>query len=733
MFPSLNSIKKPKKSFNLLHLETQEQYFLSLKVALIPSAKSDEIRGKLHLCSRSLVFEPKSSQLPLMKMKYSNGLFMKVLKNFEPKSLSLLLSIRWGYQLLQEDIDQLDLASILNQQKGEQKSNELLEKLYNKQRKNMIQLASNCFFIKVDKLFIVNRNPISPYITEICDDNIVFTISKSNSKQILIRFLKLYQGINQAEDEFTFINQTIQQTLNDSLLEHKSNLGSEGHKIEFVHKVKLIKPEGVIFGLFSIQKEEILQFIPLINSPKGKIMQFMFTDIKYFLKYRYMFKNNGIEFWMYNKKRSYLFVFDDSNTQESVFKYFQKKASKHCLSALTKEKISQEWINGNMSNFDYLMALNTLANRSFNDLSAYPVFPWIIAEYNEKEFNINQPTFFRDLSKPMGALNKHRLQKYKAFYKDQLKDKQQDPKPYLYPTHYSSPGTVVYYMIRKIPEFVIKLQNGVFGPTDRIFRGIDSTWFTTLNLHADSKELIPEFYGLDSDFLINCDKLELGITQDGEVIDDAVIPAWAENAVDFLAKMRIALESPYVQVNLPQWIDLIFGSKSSGNEALLNDNLFYPYTYAENVNWDKCKTDIERQALEIQVTEFGQVPLQLFQTAHPQRKLKIQGNLKQLEDEKKELKQLNQTLQNQIQKLTQQIQQTQDKEVVTQLQTQLAALQWENEKLKFNLETFKQEVMANKEIIQTFNSQFDQEEFDKNGFDFLNDDSLLDSSKKANQ
>lgn len=37
----------------------------------------------------------------------------------------------------------------------------------------------------------------------------------------------------------------------------------------------------------------------------------MFTDIKYFIKYRYMFKNIGIEFWMYNKKRSYLFVFED--------------------------------------------------------------------------------------------------------------------------------------------------------------------------------------------------------------------------------------------------------------------------------------------------------------------------------------------------------------------------------------------------------------------------------------
>lgn len=38
-----------------------------------------------------------------------------------------------------------------------------------------------------------------------------------------------------------------------------------------------------------------------------------------------------------------------------------------------------------------------------------------------------------------------------------LKEKNPTTKPYLYPTHYSSPGSVVYYMIRKIPEFVIKL------------------------------------------------------------------------------------------------------------------------------------------------------------------------------------------------------------------------------------------------------------------------------------
>jgi len=64
--------------------------------------------------------------------------------------------------------------------------------------------------------------------------------------------------------------------------------------------------------------------------------------------------------------------------------------------------------------------------------------------------------------------------------------------PYIFPTHYSTPGFVVYYLIRKIPEFVIKLQNGVFGPAERLFRSVESTWFQTINIGPDVKELTPE-------------------------------------------------------------------------------------------------------------------------------------------------------------------------------------------------------------------------------------------------
>lgn len=39
-------------------------------------------------------------------------------------------------------------------------------------------------------------------------------------------------------------------------------------------------------------------------------------------------------------------------------------------------RAAQQWSRWEISNFDYLMQLNTLAGRTYNDLNQYPVFPW---------------------------------------------------------------------------------------------------------------------------------------------------------------------------------------------------------------------------------------------------------------------------------------------------------------------------------------------------------------------
>ena len=73
---------------------------------------------------------------------------------------------------------------------------------------------------------------------------------------------------------------------------------------------------------------------------------------------------------------------------------------------------------GEISNFQYLMHLNTLAGRSYNDLMQYPVFPWVLADYSSEKLDLTDPDTFRDLSKPMGALTPDRLNQFKKRFKE---------------------------------------------------------------------------------------------------------------------------------------------------------------------------------------------------------------------------------------------------------------------------------------------------------------------------
>jgi hypothetical protein len=77
-----------------------------------------------------------------------------------------------------------------------------------------------------------------------------------------------------------------------------------------------------------------------------------------------------------------------------------------------RAKWTAKWQAGEMSNYEYLMLLNTAAGRSFADMQQYPVMPWIVADYESPELDLDNPNSFRDLSKPIGALTPARLQQF---------------------------------------------------------------------------------------------------------------------------------------------------------------------------------------------------------------------------------------------------------------------------------------------------------------------------------
>ncbi|CEP64408.1 Bph1p LALA0_S11e03444g [Lachancea lanzarotensis] len=281
------------------------------------------------------------------------------------------------------------------------------------------------------------------------------------------------------------------------------------------------------------------------------------------------------------------------------------------------------WQSGQISNFYYLILLNTLAGRTFNDITQYPVFPWIIADYHSDELDLTSPKTFRDLSKPMGAQSERRKEQFIERF-DALRDLGDGERPFHYGTHYSSAMIVSSYMMR-IPPFVdsyLLLQDGKFGHADRLFNSIERTWSSASQENTtDVRELIPEFFYLP-EFLENVNAYNFGVLQNGDRVDNVLLPPWAKNDPKlFVAKNREALESPYVSQRLHLWIDLIFGFKQTGEAAVEAVNVFNRLSYPGAVNLDKIDNENERVAVTGIIHNFGQSPLRVFDQSHPKKLL----------------------------------------------------------------------------------------------------------------
>ena len=69
---------------------------------------------------------------------------------------------------------------------------------------------------------------------------------------------------------------------------------------------------------------------------------------------------------------------------------------------------------------------------------------------------------------------------------------------------------------------------------DRMFHSIEEAWNSaSKNNMADVRELIPEFFYLP-DFLENQNRFDMGYKQNGEPLDDVLLPPWAKGSAGIL-------------------------------------------------------------------------------------------------------------------------------------------------------------------------------------------------------
>lgn len=281
------------------------------------------------------------------------------------------------------------------------------------------------------------------------------------------------------------------------------------------------------------------------------------------------------------------------------------------------------WERREISNFEYLMIINGLAGRSFNDLTQYPVMPWILADYTSESLDLSNPASFRDLSKNMGSQFSERRKDFQERYNSFAGAGIEETKPFHFGTHHSSAMVVCSYLIRLVPfvESYLLLQGGHFDHPDRLFHNINRAWLSASKENmTDVRELTPEWFFLP-EFLRNDNEFDFGTLQStGQKLNHVELPPWAKgDSYIFIEKHREALESEYVSAHLHQWIDLIFGYKQLGQAAVDATNVYHSLSYHGAIDLDAITDPVQRLATIGIIHNFGQTPRQVFQRPHAVR------------------------------------------------------------------------------------------------------------------
>ncbi|XP_067107617.1 protein FAN isoform X3 [Osmerus mordax] len=556
-----------KERFSLLLLDLEEYYFeqhIAYHVTNTSNTKR-KIRGSFKVCSKSVIFEPEDVVEPILKIPLRDCKSIKAVKGS---------------------------CHVFNET----------------QPTGLSISCGQVYSIKAS-------NVIAPYKIERGNNTFFFHLeATSKTEDVVQTLLQLQRAscLDKLADQTAMITANLQSRLARTSFD-KNSFESVAEKTHMECKAEMVTPLVTNAGLVCITDEN-LYFQPLNGYPE-QVVQIKLHKVRRIYKRRHGLRPLGLEvFCSENDFCSDIYLkFYDTCDRDELYYYIATFLENHTVEH-TAESYMLQWQRGHLSNYHYLLHLNNLADRSCNDLSAYPVFPWIISDYTSTHLDLTSASTYRDLSKPVGALNPGRLERLLMRYKDM-------PEPrFMYGSHYSSPGYVLFYLVRVAPEHMLCLQNGRYDNADRMFNNIGETWRNCLEGATDFKELIPDFYGDDTSFLVNSLNLNLGRRQDGSWVGEVVLPPWAQDASDFLQKNRQAFESQYVSEHLHEWIDLVFGFKQRGCEAVVAHNVFHPLTYEGSIDCDRSVMDPDQRiAMLTQILEFGQTPKQLFTNPHPQR------------------------------------------------------------------------------------------------------------------
>ncbi|GLD96313.1 hypothetical protein PINS_up004996 [Pythium insidiosum] len=342
--------------------------------------------------------------------------------------------------------------------------------------------------------------------------------------------------------------------------------------------------------------------------------------------------HNGLELYFVDGS-SCFFGFEGEDEAELVYAVL-KERKPPCLAKWGKRLLAADrmfgrckwtdmWVRREISNFEYLMLLNVAAGRSYNDLTQYPIFPWIIRDFESEELRLDDPTFFRDLSKPIGTQSPRGRETATRTYQSCRTDSRIPP--YHFATSLSHMQSVFYYLCRQAPFTSAPVIDGKTVDAwlaGGVFESVSDAFQRATSEEGYHFELTPEFFYLP-DFLVSDRNKQLvkGLRDDqtsspvfAKLRQNVQLPRWANSPQDFIRQHRLALECDYVSENLHHWIDLTFGHKLMGQGATDSLNSFHIACHPEKLDLKSLNVGARAR-----LTQRGTLPLQLFKKPHPAR------------------------------------------------------------------------------------------------------------------
>ena len=323
----------------------------------------------------------------------------------------------------------------------------------------------------------------------------------------------------------------------------------------------------------------------------------------------------------------------EKNNKNSEITDFKKEGNKFILALFDHWNTNVD--ENEFSTLDFLIYLNLLSNRSYNDLFQYPVFPvlFFYDKVNDKEFNLvprklDKHIGFQEVTEKSKTRKEMILSTYDGAKLDYEDSEEKEGIPSYFLTHFSNNFYTSNFMVRIFPyNFIaIELQGDGFDVPNRLFFSIKESFFNISYLNTDLRELIPEFFYFPEIFL-NINKINFHERNDGIRVDNVEFPQDLSNidqekeinentndkyeksnyflAFKFVEKMRNLLEAKTNDIY--PWINIIFGPNQKYNKKKAKDFYFRSESY---IDYSTKFGNFSNNEVYMRSVEFGLIPMQ---------------------------------------------------------------------------------------------------------------------------